>query len=207
MSDETNAAPEENLATIQPVVEKTEPRITIRPPQAAEGIERGPNAQVAGDSMTFFAGKVVEGAFPDFMDSQTTKQPVVWFCANPDCRPDPNKFPTRSLMFESDYPECPKCGNGPPCVHKRSLIHLLVPARGGLLTGDLGRRYMMACDSKRDFIATRTNGESASGDPNAVNCPGCLAHLKKHIMTILENGGLVAMKQPELAPGTKILDY
>lgn len=104
---------------------------------------------------------------------QTTKQPTVFRCPNPDCVE--HRF-QGYYDFESDEPICPKCGLGPPGVQKRSLTHLLVrDNRVGPIPGALGMRYYMACDPQRDFLATELNGEGASGDPAAVNCPGCMA--------------------------------
>lgn len=104
---------------------------------------------------------------------QTTKQPTVFRCPNPECNESPL---TQSYFdFESDQPVCPKCGVGPPHVQKRSLIHLLVRDPRGQIEGQYGLRYRLACDVRRDYLATKLNGEAATGDPMAINCPGCLA--------------------------------
>lgn len=102
---------------------------------------------------------------------QTTTQPVVWQCPNPDCKDTPLDY---YFEFESPYPECPKCGLGPPAVQKRVLIHYLVRDSKGPIIGQMGMRYRMACMPRRMQLATGTNGEAATGDPNQVNCPGCL---------------------------------
>lgn len=103
---------------------------------------------------------------------QTTKQPVVWRCPNPECfDTDLDYF----FEFKADEPVCPKCGLGPPAVQKRVLIHFLVRDSKGPIYGQMGLRYRMACDARRSYLATPTNGEAATGDPTSVNCPGCLA--------------------------------
>lgn len=107
-------------------------------------------------------------AHPD----QTTKQPVIWRCPNPECR---ESNLANYYEFESDYPECPKCKLGPPAVRKRVLIHILVRDPKGPIAGQYGLRYRLACDPKRWQLATPTNGEAATGDIAAANCPGCLA--------------------------------
>lgn len=115
---------------------------------------------------------------------QTTKQPVVWCCANPTCRPVIGCF-----EFESDYPTCPKCGaSGEPQVFKRTLIHLLLADERGPILGN-GRRYRMACDEKRAraYLATLTNGEAAVNLDHAelANCPGCLSAVGKQPKLLL----------------------
>jgi len=113
---------------------------------------------------------MTETSFPD----QTIKQPVVWFCLNDECQ---NPLQPGFFEFESDYPKCPKCtAEGEPIVHKRSLIHFLQPDVKGPIRGQR-MRFKMACDPKRDELATLTNGEAASGAIEAVNCPGCLKAL------------------------------
>lgn len=124
---------------------------------------------------------------PEYADQQTTKQPVFWFCSNPDCRANPLEKPSEMFKFERDEPKCPKCTSGPPVVHKMALIHLVVPDQNGQIFGDQKRRFILACDPKRDYIATRRNGEAGSGDPNCITCPGCIALVKKHIEKIIRN--------------------
>lgn len=127
---------------------------------------------------------------PEVLTGQTVKQPVVWRCPNRECvEPatlfDPtdlaalNRPGVRYFEFAADYPECPKCGSGPPAVTKRALIHLLVRDKKGPILGDMGLRWSMACDPKRTHLATEDNGEAATGNSLAINCPGCIAALAK----------------------------
>lgn len=109
---------------------------------------------------------------------QTTKQPVVWRCPNPECR---DSSLDRYFDFESDQPKCPKCSAGPPVVSKRALIHLLVRDPQGKIVGEYQRRYKLACDASRSFIATQTNGEAGTDQVAAANCPGCLAEAHKYL--------------------------
>lgn len=102
---------------------------------------------------------------------QTTQQPVVWRCPNPDCL---NSSLDSWFEFESEYPTCPKCGLQPPAIQKRVLIHLVVMDTKGPIVGQLGLRYRMACSPRRVVLATHTNGEAATNDLAQVNCPGCL---------------------------------
>lgn len=104
------------------------------------------------------------------------KQPIVWRCLNPHCRPD--KFrPTIMFDFESDEAKCPKCSLGPPMVVKRALIHMLVMIENGPIVGDMGMRYRVACDAKRDYVTNGRDGEAGTGDIRQVNCPACLKEL------------------------------
>jgi hypothetical protein len=103
---------------------------------------------------------------------QTTKQPVIMRCANPDCFEE-----NRPFDFESDEPTCPKCGQGPPAIQKRVLIHFLAKDPRGKITGQHGIRYQITCDPTRKVIATLTNGEAGTGDATQVNCPGCMGSI------------------------------
>ena len=107
---------------------------------------------------------------------RTENQPLDWICQNPDCREKPtDKF----FQFRSDQPRCPKCTLfGPPAVQLVALVHLLVPDPQGPILGQY-RRYHLACDPKREHIATVTNKEAGSDNLGAVNCPGCQAAAKK----------------------------
>ena len=100
----------------------------------------------------------------------TSKQPVVWLCPNPECRDSPGEM----FSFVRDEAKCPKCSIGPPAVTKQVLIHYIIRKNDGLLLGQHGLRYAMACDYLRQEIATVNNGEAGSGDFTAVNCPGCM---------------------------------
>ncbi len=106
---------------------------------------------------------------------QTTKQPTVWVCLNPGCRP-PKR---RDFAFPADGPVCPKCGSiGYPHVQKRVLVHLLIPDPKGPIPGQFAR-YRLACDKSRDHLATPSNGEAATDSPAQANCPGCLDAAEK----------------------------
>lgn len=112
---------------------------------------------------------------------QTSKQPIVWLCPNPDCRPT-GPCPSGEVNFynfESEYPRCPKCGSGPPSVQKKVLIHFLMPDRNGNIEGINGLHYFLACDRKRKEVATFTNGEAGTGSIQSVNCPGCRKVIKR----------------------------
>ncbi len=109
---------------------------------------------------------------PLVLEGQTLKQPVVWRCRNPECK---EISTARYYEFEGEYPECPKCKCGPPTVSKRALIHLLIRDNKGPIVGEFGLRWKMACDHKRVTLATEDNGEAASGDSSAINCPTCLS--------------------------------
>ena len=111
---------------------------------------------------------------------QTTKQPVVFRCPNPACK-ELGKF----FDFISSYPECPKCGLGPPGVQKRVLIHFLYPDPTGPVIGYMGLSSRMACDPPREVLATHTNGEAATDTPGEVNCPGCMK--SKVFQAIIKN--------------------
>ena len=105
------------------------------------------------------------------LDGQTTKQPTVWRCQNPDCL---ESSLDRFYEFERDEPTCPKCGLTEPAVIKKALIHFLIRDSKGPIRGDMGMNFRMACSPMRAYIATTENGEAGTGDISAATCPGCL---------------------------------
>ncbi len=109
---------------------------------------------------------------------RSVKQPVRAFCRNPQCRTKMGeKF---EFQVEHDRFCCPKCGaDKEPYIGVFSLAHHLVPDTGGPIVGMGGRRFKLGCDSRRAYLATTTNNESATDQPAYVNCPGCLAAIKK----------------------------
>ena len=124
---------------------------------------------------------------------QTVLQPVIWTCQNPQCKP-PGRH---SFDFQSDYAVCPKCkAEGYPLVQKVTLIHFLLPQIDGPIAGQYSR-YCLPCDPKRDNMATQTNGEAATDQPQLVNCPGCLNAMQK---AMAELGGKI------LGPSGRPLD-
>ena len=62
-----------------------------------------------------------------------------------------------------------------PAITKLVLIHLLIPHPQGPILG-MNQRFMMCCNPKRTVLATPDNGEAASGDWRAINCPSCMKH-------------------------------
>lgn len=119
---------------------------------------------------------------------QSIKYPVFWLCRNPECRPDN----ARAFSFQSDYPECPKCGAEPPLVQKRALVHLLLRNPKGPILGMKGLRWELACDVDRDWLATGDNGEAATGLSFHVNCQVCLKRIGNKVVV----KGLAIHHQP-----------
>jgi len=113
------------------------------------------------------------------LQDRTKHQPIVWRCFNPECFERGAKV----FDFERDAPKCPKCGAEAPFITARALIHVLIRDENGPIPGEHGKRYRVACDAKRDYLATLTNEEAATGNPSAANCPGCL-HVVKDALII-----------------------
>jgi len=108
---------------------------------------------------------------------RTIKQPVFAFCRNPECRVVSNQDFT--FHVEHAHVACPKCGaNQDPMIGVLTLCHHLMPHPQGPIIGHAGRRYRLACDAKRAYLATATNLESATDQPQIVNCPGCRAEIE-----------------------------
>lgn len=104
---------------------------------------------------------------------RTKKQPATGYCINPECfeSSDDMRF---EFGIEGDLISCPKCkADESPTVGVLSLIHHLVVDPKGPIRG-ADRRFRMACDPARAYMATATNKESATGDIAIANCPGCL---------------------------------
>jgi len=105
--------------------------------------------------------------------SRTKKQPLAWYCVNPEC------VKTGNSEFTSDIPKCPRCTcEGPPTIQLRTLIHLLVPDPKGPILGAV-QRWKFACDPKREHLALEDNMEAATDNVHAANCPGCLETANK----------------------------
>lgn len=109
-------------------------------------------------------------------DDRTIAQPVIAVCRNPQCREEGKPF---QFFIEHDNFCCPKCGaDRSPTVSVQVLTHLLLPHPRGPVRGSGGRRFVIACDDKRAYLATATNLEAATDQEKVANCPGCLANAK-----------------------------
>lgn len=109
---------------------------------------------------------------------RTIKQPVRAFCRNPKCR----KTMGVDFEFQVEHDRfcCPKCGaDREPFIGVLSLTHHLVPDPKGPIVGLGGRRFKLGCETRRAYLATATNNESATDQPPYVNCPGCLEAIRK----------------------------
>jgi len=111
-------------------------------------------------------------------EDRSTKEPVIGYCYNPACKPhNHDRF---EFIADNDLFACPKCGaNQPPYVGQLVLIHHLKPSPTGPIAGTSGLRYMIGCDTKRAYMATITNLETASTELSAVNCETCLKRSKE----------------------------
>lgn len=103
---------------------------------------------------------------------RTVKQPLHFRCYNPECMKEAGGH----FEWEGDQVvPCPRCASSR--VVMLSLCHFMLPdSEGPIESGATGMRYRKACDATKrgEVLATHTNNESASGDLNQVNCPGCL---------------------------------
>ncbi len=108
---------------------------------------------------------------------RTEKQPVIAICRNPECREDGKQF---EFFVTDDHFCCPKCGaNREPMLALKVLIHLLVPHPQGPIQGQGGKKFVIACDDRRAYLATVTNKEAATGSPLLANCPTCIERAKQ----------------------------
>jgi len=108
---------------------------------------------------------------------RTVKQPAAGFCRNPECREVSNE--EFHFVVEHDHFACPKCGaNKSPMVGTLVLTHLLIRNEAGPIIGHGGLRWALGCDAVRAYLATTTNQEAATDNPQLANCPGCLARAK-----------------------------
>ncbi len=106
---------------------------------------------------------------------RTCKQQALAVCFNPECRSEPDDT-CFEFTVENDHFACPKCGaNKAPLVDLRTLTHLLIRDRAGLIVGEGGLQFKIACDPKRRHLATMTNEEAATDQRSVANCPQCLA--------------------------------
>ena len=104
---------------------------------------------------------------------RTSNQPAIGFCRNKDCAVNEQQF---RFPVDGSAVVCPKCGaSDDGAVGLVVLIHLLTPDNEGPITGMHGRRWRLACDKDRAYLATVTNMEAATVLKEAANCPDCLA--------------------------------
>lgn len=83
--------------------------------------------------------------------------------------------PSGFFEFEADRPACPKCGRSGPQVVRLTPVHFLALDQQGPIQGGDGLRYKIACQPKRDFLATaRGDDFSATPDPRAATCKSCM---------------------------------
>lgn len=109
-------------------------------------------------------------------EDRTLKQPTRAFCRNPECSTN-GRF---EFDFEHDNPACPKCGaNRQPMVGMIVLTHLLIRNKKGVIEGEGGLRYSLACDEPRAYLATVTNLEAATDNVVLANCAGCASVFKQ----------------------------
>jgi Zn finger protein HypA/HybF involved in hydrogenase expression len=129
-------------------------------------------------------------------NDRTIKQPAVAFCRNPACRDVSNR--EFSFVVEHSRFECPKCGaNQEPMIGLYVLTHLLIPVKNGPVIGSYGRRYAIACDQKRAYLATVTNLEAATDQIAVANCPACQERAKQLNITRPLGAELVMGSKPK----------
>lgn len=78
------------------------------------------------------------------------------------------------FLFESDRPECPKCGRfGDMSIAPIQDVHLLVEDARGPILGS-SRRFRVACEPARDVLARHQYDRyAATADVLAVTCRSC----------------------------------
>lgn len=109
---------------------------------------------------------------------RTLKQPKFAFCRNPQCR----EVSDKEFTFRVDHDNfaCPKCGaDRDPMIGLLVITHLLIPKPDGPVKGSGGRRFAIACDLRRAYLATATNEEAVTDNARLINCPGCQAAVEK----------------------------
>ena len=120
---------------------------------------------------------IPKGTVVEAPRGRTQRQPLQAYCLTPECIEGSDGRYTFTVENEIC---CPKCGrNEWPHVGILTLVHWVRPsAQGPLKTSD-GGRAEIACDPKRQYIATASNLEAGTNYPPAVNCPQCLKELEK----------------------------
>jgi hypothetical protein len=96
-------------------------------------------------------------------------------CISLDCRE--NK--TEAFESTEKHPTCPHCGYA-NAIRKVAVIHFLTRDKNGPIKGD-GANYRIACGKRPAECA------HATGEPQAANCPECLATLTEETGTDKEN--------------------
>lgn len=78
------------------------------------------------------------------------------------------------------------------------LTHLLIRDIRGPIHGDMGLSYRLACHASRAYLATVSNLEAATGDPQFCTCPGCLKVASEMKLTIPQ--GIELMQEKPANP-------
>lgn len=116
--------------------------------------------------------------------SRTQSQPLEWVCTNPECIQTDEERKNHYVRFVSEKPKCPRCTQeGPPVIKLLALVHLLLPDPKGKIQGQY-KRWRIACDKDRDYLALTDNNEAATDVPAAANCPGCIKAAPKNVMLV-----------------------
>ena len=112
-------------------------------------------------------------------EDRTIRTPARAICRNPECQ-EPGK---RRFEFSVKHGavECPKCSaSKSPMICLMVLTHLLVKDPDGMIQGDHGWKYKLACDKTRAYLATATNLEAATACEDVYNCPHCAEYILKN---------------------------
>ncbi len=126
-------------------------------------------------------------------EDRTNMQPIIAQCNNPQCSENGQSF--KFVHEHGNEISCPKChASQSPMISMLVLIHFLVRDDKGLVIGDGGLRYKLACDQKRAYLATYTNQEAATGLLECANCPQCLENARQLGIKI---NGFELLMQPQ----------
>lgn len=81
----------------------------------------------------------------------------------------------RNFEFEADdeFAACPRCGAGEPAVQPLVDVHFMVVDPKGVISGHNGLRQYVACEPKRDYLATAAVHYAATDVATCVTCPRC----------------------------------
>lgn len=68
-----------------------------------------------------------------------------------------------------------------------TLTHFLTRDPMGPIKGMGGLRYKLACDGQRAYLATNTNNEAATDQPDVVTCPQCVQMITDGLVLVKPN--------------------
>jgi Zn finger protein HypA/HybF involved in hydrogenase expression len=123
-------------------------------------------------------------------------------CFNNRC---PGRNGNDAFEFESTLATCPKCRAGIPAVCVVRTIHFQRPDESGIVQGEHGVRFSVACNPSADIARVDNAGHMLTTEWFAVSCPKCVKnpvwiHTAASAYTAIQSRDVAGMFLPPITP-------